>query len=97
MNLTNVPDDPTICIMCKHYYCTYSITKEDFRPASKSLEEHNQKIKEALENADWSYHRCKGSQITDFNCITGKITRKDEYCTNININGRCKLYNEKGQ
>jgi hypothetical protein len=95
MDLDKLPDYPTICTVCQHYYNTYILTKEDFRPPSRSSAEHEAKIKEAKDNAEWHHHRCKAKVIKDFNPITGKILSKDEYCTNINTDGRCKYFREK--
>lgn len=83
MDLKDVPDDPTICIMCKHYYCT------SLQPIPGLLE--------TQDNAEWYHHRCRGKLITTFNCINGKVDQKDEYCTNINTNGKCQYYYERGQ
>ena len=95
MDLKDVPDDPTICIMCKHYYCTS--LQLTCKPQAESLEQFEQRVTESRENAEWYYHRCKGKLITTFNCINGKVDQKDEYCTNINTNGKCQYYYERGQ
>ena len=51
MDLINAPDDPTICIMCKHYYCTFF--QLTCKPQDESLEQFEQRVTEAHENAEW--------------------------------------------
>lgn len=47
------------------------------------------------ETKDHYKHRCKGKLIVTFNYINGKIDQNDEYCYNVNTNGKCQYYYKK--
>jgi hypothetical protein len=80
MDLKDISGNPTICMHCKKYYCTHV-------PPAHIIDN---------EEMPWYEHRCKGKLIVEFDCITGKVNTKDEYCCNVNTHGFCQYYEDKG-